>query len=234
MRASVLALCFWLAGVAAAQPAPASKPPIMLPAPASPTPIVQPVLRPEPAKGNAIVPVQMAAPAGPVAADDPALAFANLDKLPGVERLFRLDSEEAFFQRMRQEARGRRSEELVFPEEPLLSRTPYYGRDWPRMKMEVEPHFVCHGRLLFEQLNFERYGWEIGVFQPLISSALFYKDVLLLPYHLASYPHRCYDCSKGKCLPGDPVPLILYPPELTVTGAAAELLTIAALCVMFP
>ena len=122
----------------------------------------------------------------------------------------------------------------MFPEEPVLSKTPYYGRDWPRMKMVVEPHYVCHGRLLFEELNAERYGWEIGLFQPLISTAHFYKDVLFLPYHLGSYPFRCYDCSKGKCLPGDPVPLILYPPELTVTGTVAEGLTIAALCVMFP
>src|SRR5207237_7789729 len=119
-------------------------------------------------------------------------------------------------------------------EEPVLSKEPYYGRTWPRSKMVVEPHFVCHGRLEFEDLNTERYGWEFGVLQPLISTANFYKDVALLPFHYFTHPCRCYDCSAGKCLPGDPVPLLLYPPEFTLTGAAAEAAVVGALFAIFP
>src|SRR5262249_31157826 len=132
----------------------------------------------------AVMPVQMraAAPPPPASArDDPPTAFRIPFELPGPERLFRLDSEEAFFQRVRQEARERKPEELVFPEEPVLSKDPYYGRDWPCMKMVVEPHYVCHGRLYFEDLNAERYGWDVGLIQPFLSGALFFKDVAFFP-----------------------------------------------------
>src|SRR5207249_5848746 len=118
----------------------------------------------------------------------------------------------------KQEARDRKPEEMVFPEQPVLSKEPYYGRAWPKTKMAVEPGYVCHGRLFFEELNSERYGWEVGLFQPMLSSLYFYKDLALLPMHAFTHPQRCYDCSAGKCLPGDPVPYLLYPPELTVTG----------------
>ena len=55
----------------------------------------------------------------------------------------------------------------------------------------------------------------------------------LLPAIGADACH-CYDCSAGKCLPGDPVPLLLYPPELSITGALAEGAAIAVLEVLFP
>lgn len=135
---------------------------------------------------------------------------------------------------MKQETRERRPEELVFPDKPVLTKEPYFGRNWPSRKMLVEPHFVCHKRLHFEHVNSERFGWELGVFQPLVSTAQFYRDVAMFPMHAFSYPRRCYDCSAGKCLPGDPVPLYLYPPEFTLTGTAAEGLSIAALLAIFP
>ena len=125
-------------------------------------------------------------------------------------------------------------ERITFPEEPILSRQPYYGRSWPLSKMFVEPSYLCHKRLLFEQINQERYGWDFGIVAPLISTSVFFKDWLLLPYHMGIQPCRHYECSAGKCLPGDPVPLLLYPPELSLTGALAEGAAIAALEVLFP
>lgn len=241
MAASLLLLACWLAGPAIAQP------------PATPVGMPPALLFPEPSpEDKAAAERELAAELAVVAQIDPRLiraqaraaAPAGRDdtqpgyripfELPGPERLFRADSEEALFQRMRQEARERKPEELVFPEEPVLSKEPYYGRDWPKVKMVVEPHFVCHGRLHFEELNTERYGWELGVLQPLLSSLDFYKNVALLPYHVMTYPCRCYDCSSGKCLPGDPVPLMLYPPDLTVTGTLGEAAVIAALVAIFP
>jgi len=154
--------------------------------------------------------------------------------LPGPELLFHLDSEAQLIERMRQERRKYKKEELTFPEQPVLSKDTYHGRAWPCTKMLVEPHYVCHGRLPCESLNFDRYGWEIGIFQPLVSAADFYKDVLLYPYHRFTDPCRCYECSAGKCLPGDPVPLLLYPPELSVSGAAAEVFAAGILTAIFP
>jgi hypothetical protein len=121
---------------------------------------------------------------------------------------------------------------------PILSNlptnVPYYGRDWPKMRMLVEPHYVCHRRLHFEELNSERYGWEAGVFQPFLSAAYFYKDVAFFPMRAFSDPCRCYDCNSGKCLPGDPVPYLLYPPEITATGVAAQAAAVGGLAVLFP
>ena len=56
----------------------------------------------------------------------------------------------------------------------------------------------------------------------------------LLPYHMATDPCRKCECSAGYCLPGDPVPLLCYPPQLSLTGAVAEAATIAALFAIFP
>ena len=76
--------------------------------------------------------------------------------------------------------------------------------------------------------------WSSPTNVPAISTAVFIKDWLLLPYHLGTQPCRHFECSAGKCLPGDPVPLLLYPPELSITGALAEGAAIAVLEVMFP
>jgi hypothetical protein len=100
--------------------------------------------------------------------------------------------------------------------------------------MVVEPSYLCYGRLYFEQKNFERYGWDLGPFTPLLSAAGFYWDLAWLPYHLATAPCRQYECSAGYCLPGSPVPLLLYPPELSLTGFVAEAGTVVAMVAIFP
>jgi hypothetical protein len=154
---------------------------------------------------------------------------------PGPQRLFRLESETALQERMRQEARERPAPERIqFPDEPILSEEKYAGRTFPGTNVMVEPNYVCHGRLFFEELNSERYGWDLGPIQPLVSAVAFYKDVVLLPYHLGTRPCQCYDCSAGYCLPGDPVPYMLYPPELSLTGAVLETASVAALFFIFP
>jgi len=157
---------------------------------------------------------------------------------PGLERLqMSLQSEENLKERIRQENRQRvPMERVIFPEEPILSREVYYGRGpiWPERQEVVIPNFLCYKRLLFEEKNSERYGWDLGILQPLISAGAFYADVVTLPYHLATDPCRCYECNAGYCLPGDPVPYLLYPPDLSVTGTVAEAATILALVAIFP
>lgn len=82
----------------------------------------------------------------------------------------------------------------------------------------LEPGYVVHRRLYFEEKNSERYGWELGLAQPLVSAAVFAKDTLLWPSHLASNLFERYDTSAGKCRPGDPVAYYLYPPNITLGG----------------
>ena len=47
-------------------------------------------------------------------------------------------------------------------------------------------------------------------------------------------PCRCFEYNTGWCLPGDPVPLLLYPLELSATGFVAEVGTILTLVAVFP
>jgi hypothetical protein len=154
---------------------------------------------------------------------------------PGLQRLIRLDSEKQLNERMRQEARERPvPERIQFPEEPVISREKYAGRTFPAMAMRVEPNYLCHERLYFEERNAERYGWDLGIVQPFVSAGAFFWDVATLPYHLGTDPCRFYDSSAGKCLPGDPVPYLLYPPELSVQGALTEAGTAFVLLAIFP
>ena len=139
-------------------------------------------------------------------------------------------------ERIRQETLERTDkEQVVFPEEPILSREVYMGRIglWPVRQLIVEPNFVTHRKLYFQQLNTERYGWDLGPISPLVCTAKFYADLAMVPLTFGARPCE-RDASTGYCLPGDPVPLLLYPPEITVTGSALEVGVILALVAIFP
>jgi hypothetical protein len=154
---------------------------------------------------------------------------------PGLRRLIRLDSEKQLDERLRQEARERPNPERIqFPQEPIISREKYVGRHFAHSEEVVEPNYLVYERLYFEERNSERYGWDLGIVQPVVSTAAFFWDVATLPYHLATDPCRKYDSSAGQCLPGDPVPYLLYPPTLSVSGAVAEAGTIFVLLAVFP
>jgi hypothetical protein len=154
---------------------------------------------------------------------------------PGPQQLFRLESEERLQERMRQEALERSPPERIqFPPEPILSRATFRGRNWPEQKMTVEPNYVCYGRLFFEERNAERYGWDLGEIAPLVSTLYFLKDAACFPYHVATDPCRWHDTNAGYCLPGDPVPYLLYPIDWSVTGAAAEIGAVVTLLAVFP
>jgi hypothetical protein len=124
--------------------------------------------------------------------------------------------------------------EMVFPEYPAVPPPVSTLRPWQPQGEIVEPAYLCFDRLLFEQINSERYGWDLGIFHPLISAGIFYFDVAALPYHLGTEPFRQYECNAGYYLPGDRVPLLLYRPEWSLSGTLAEAATIGALLVIFP
>jgi hypothetical protein len=152
---------------------------------------------------------------------------------PGMERLHQLKSEAGLFESWRIEAK-QKGEPITFPEAPVLSREPYRGRAWPEQRLTAEPYYVNYERLFFEELNAERYGWDLGYFGTVVSSAYFFKDVVLFPYHAFTDPCRRFDSSAGYCLPGDPVPYRLYPEGLSLTGAVAEAGAIVAVLAIFP
>lgn len=183
------------------------------------------------AKDSAPVPVETGRPQG--AADDGQGNYVQLDP-PGPQRLFRLDSETALHERMRQEALSRPGQDKTdFPTYKPLSDSIFAGRSWPGQAMLVEPSYVNYKPLLFQDLNSERYGWDLGFVQPLVSTGYFIKDFVFWPYRRAAHP-GCCDSGAGYCLPGDPVPYLLYPPIVSLPGTVAEVAAVAALAAIFP
>jgi hypothetical protein len=222
---------------------PVPKPPAAFVPPASAPPSqITPVAAPQtgwvPATKVPAAALRTQVKAPPPIADQPPLRAPEArDKLdiPGPDALFQLESESRLRERMRQEERrpgnvGR----IFFPEEPVVATGTYPGRHWKRSYEFVEPNYVCYGRLFFEDLNTDRYGFGLGVVQPLVSTGLFYLDILTLPYHMGTDPCRHYECNAGYCLPGDPVPYLLYPPKLSVTGLTMEGLAVTGLSAAFP
>jgi hypothetical protein len=154
---------------------------------------------------------------------------------PDPERLFRRESEKEWRERIKQEARRRpTAQRIIFPEEIPLTKEPYVPRQFPPLTETVEPAYVMHGRLYFEQRNFERYGWDLGILTPALNLGTFYKDMVLLPYHWWTRPCQRYETSAGKCLPGDPTPLYLYPFEWSVTGFVGQAGVMTAGFFIFP
>jgi hypothetical protein len=184
-------------------------------------------------------------PAPPIGGVRPVEQFLDLEQpapytiqleVPPISRVaISVESDAQLKERIRQENRERKTpERIVFPADPVISTEAYAGRKWYPMRLEVAPYYVCHGRLRFQQINFERYGWDLGVFSPLISGGMFLWDFVTLPYHLAMEPCRCFEYNTGWCLPGDPVPLLLYPLQISPTGFVAEVGTILTLVAVFP
>jgi hypothetical protein len=156
---------------------------------------------------------------------------------PGLERFTRMDSDQKLFERIRQETYRRDPNERVeFPESPILSRERYRGRGnvWPVRQMTVEPNLLYYHHLYFEDKNSERYGWDLQAIQPVVCLFEFWFDFVSLPMKIGNNLCDCVESNAGYCLPGDPVPYLLYPPEITVPGTVAELGTIAALMAIFP
>ena len=147
-----------------------------------------------------------------------------------------MQSDEHLKERIRQENRERKTcpNASFSPSIRSISTDTYNGRKWDPMRLEVAPYYVCHGRLHFQQINFERHGWDLGIFQPLISAASFLFDFVTLPYHLAMEPCRYFEYNTGWCLPGDPVPLLLYPLELSANWICRRGRTILTLVAVFP
>jgi len=156
--------------------------------------------------------------------------------IPGFDRVFgRLESEASLNERIRQRARDQDAKDrTIFPVEPVVSKDSYKPRTFVAHALLVEPNYVPHGHLWFEQKNFERAGWDLGILSPIASAGKFYCDFVMLPYQLVNQMGRGIETSAGKCLPGDPTPLLLYPPEISMTASLGETAAIIGLIAVFP
>ncbi len=108
---------------------------------------------------------------------------------PDPGRLFVLEAEDVFRNRMRQEAHDRGVRHpLEFPTSTLLPATRETPRSWNAYIKIVEPSYVISGRLLWEQPLLERHGVSLGVLQPGISTGLFFIDTVNWPIHRLARP----------------------------------------------
>jgi hypothetical protein len=206
------------------------KPPTTIPAPI-PSRDVIPAQIPESAPASRIAPVANQKPPTTSGTIGSELTL----ELPGPSRLFDRKSEQGVFEQIRKEATKKPGGgRPIFPDELVLTRQPHQPRNWPRMVETVEPHYVAHGRLLFEQPNFERAGWDLGIFQPIVSVGVFALDYVTMPYQMWTRPLQQMEVSAGKVLPGDPAPLMLYPWEWSATGLAGQAVSVTGAAFIFP
>lgn len=233
MAASLLAACLFALGGAAFGQVPDRLPPEPILLESAPVEPPSAPLSPPDAR-DTIIRTAAQMPPRDKERDAPTEFVINTE-LPGPNRLFERYSEADVFERLRQEARKiPGSPKVYFPEEKPVSTEAYTGRIWNQAVARVEAGYVCHGRLLFEQPNFERYGWDLGVLTPFANVGVYWYDMLMLPYHYWTEPCKRWDSSAGKCLPGDRVPLLLYREKFSWTGLAAQAGAVTAAFYIFP
>jgi hypothetical protein len=177
-------------------PAPPTQPAFGAPmaAPALPRAVLIRVTGPagDAAKGSP-APAPKQAPAGDRAAEQ----FLSTLRLapPSPDELFRLESEKALRQRLQKEAQANPDlPRPVFPPDRPQEPDVINPRTWPWYTRFVEPNYLCHGRLYFQQVQAERYGRDFGVMVPVLSTGIFYFDTAALPVRLLGWPCAPYEC----------------------------------------
>jgi hypothetical protein len=154
---------------------------------------------------------------------------------PTRAQLYRVESEAAIAERTRQKWKNEGKSNQDFPSEDTMQiKTTLQRRKFNEMMATVQASYVVHQPLYFQQINHERYGWELGVFQPVVSTAQFYGDVLLFPYKFAANPPWHCDANLGYALPGDPEPLRFLTTPFSWRGVIGQTGTMIGGVAVFP
>jgi hypothetical protein len=96
------------------------------------------------------------------------------------------------------------------------------SRDWGLYSFTWEAKGLCHGPLRFEQPNLERYGYSLGVVQPVVSAAHFFSTMPLLPYHMTTDRARECQYTLGHYRPGSYAPFRRSRIPLRLDAAAVQ------------
>ena len=103
-------------------------------------------------------------------------------------------------------------------------------RDWRLCTFTWKAAANCHKPLYFEDVQLERYGHSAGpCLQPLVTTAHFFGNVLLLPYNMGTYPPNECRYPLGHFRPGSCAPWLVPAFPLSERGAKAELITLLIL-----
>ncbi len=150
--------------------------------------------------------------------------------------VFRLDGDAVRNRRIQKEL-GDKMDEFPRPAPLVPPGTAYAAKtaNYPPVMAKVEPSYVIHRRLYFEEPNAERAGWDMGAIQPILSAYRFTRDCVFLPQNFASgFWKNRWDTSAGKCQPGAPTPYYLYPRGYTVSGMLWQVPLTVGLVYIFP
>ncbi len=94
---------------------------------------------------------------------------------------------------------------------------------------------ACHKPLYFEDVQLERYGHEWGPFaQPVISTAHFFGDVIVLPYKMGIHPLNECQYSLGYYRPGSCAPWTVGPVPISLRGALLQAKVITGAALVLP
>ena len=145
-----------------------------------------------------------------------------------------LDSQKMFEERMRQQALQRTPPDSVqFPANAPITTTTLVRKPPSTTIPGTPPSFVTYRCISKRRMRNDSAGtW--ALFNRRCHSLISIRTFLLCPHNYFSHPLRRYESCAGYCLPGDPVPYILYPPEFTLTGSVAEAAIIVGLFAILP
>ncbi len=121
------------------------------------------------------------------------------------------------------------------PECPAPFSKPFEPRHFAETTFMWKASALCHKPLYFEDVQLERYGhsWGPGV-QPVVSSAMFFATVPILPYKMGmDLPWECV-YPLGYYRPGDCAPYMIPPVPVSVRGAAAEAAAVTGGILLIP
>ena len=127
------------------------------------------------------------------------------------------------------------AENWGLPSECLLEQTSPKPRNWAMTTMTWKASNLCHTPLYFEDVNLERYGHTHGpILEPLVQSAHFFGNVLVLPYKMGVHsPHEC-QYPLGYYRPGNCAPWIRQPVPISAKGALTQAVTMTGLFWLVP
>lgn len=109
-----------------------------------------------------------------------------------------------------------------------------FHREWLNYSYFWEAPAFYNRPLYFQEVNLERYGYNWGVLQPVVSGAWFYVKIPLLPYMMTVHPPRECVYSLGYYRPGSCVPYQINWPEARLDAAIVEATFITGLCFLIP
>lgn len=111
---------------------------------------------------------------------------------PTRDQLFRVQSEQALKERLRQELP--KVKKVEFPKDASRPEVPAEVTPFPEHVVSPIAGHVCYRPLYFEDKRTERFGQYVPCVQPLLSAGRFYGDVVILPIRLLKSPPWTFEC----------------------------------------